>query len=302
MRKTKNIIGIILRNLTVVLLISWANAGIAQDSTANAKPVLKPVKGTFAGAYIIDDQTVFVPNKNALTFSIEHRFGDANVYSDVYGLFNMSSMRIGFNYTPVNNVEIGFGLCSYNLTWDLNLKLAFMRQSEEGGWPLSISYYGNMGIDSRDKDNFASSLDRYTYFHEIMIARKFNDNLSLQVAPTISYFNNVESYLDINNIQQPLMQNLQFSMSFIGRYKISPKVAIIADYDQPMTQNPTNNPHPNLSGGVEFETAGHSFQIFLTNFGYCDPQYNNFLNQNDFTKKGNYLIGFNITRKFNIGK
>ena len=294
----------VLNLLALLLFVSWSNISIAQDndSTAPAVPKYKPVKYTFAGPLLIDDQTVMIPTKGSLQFAIQHRFGNANNYSDIYGLFNITTMRIGFNYVPVKNVEVGFGLCSYNVTWDLNLKIALMRQSEEGGWPLSISYYGNIGIDSRDQSNFVSGTDRYSYFNEIMIARKINDNFSAQLAPQISYFNNVPGYIDAKNAIQPTMQNMQFSFSAIGRYKLSPKMAIIADYVQPMTQNPTNNPYPNMAFGIEFETIQHSFQLFVSNFGYCDPQLNNFLNQNDWTKKGNYMFGFNITRKFNTGK
>ncbi|MFI5140424.1 MAG: DUF5777 family beta-barrel protein [Sphingobacteriales bacterium] len=290
----------IVRNVVLALLFSWVNFSVAQDSTAVTTPKHKPVKGTFGGPLLIDNQTVFMPNKNALTMTIQHRFGDANLYSDMYGLFNVSSIRIAFNYTPISNVEVGFGVCSYNNTWDGNLKIALMRQSEEGGWPLSISYYGNMAVDTRDKSNFVSDLDRYSYFHEIMIARKITENFSAQVAPSLSYFNNVDGYYNSNGEIMPKMNNAHYAISFVGRYKVSPKMAIIADYDQPLTPHPTNNPHPNVAGGIEFETAGHSFQLFLSNFSFCVPQANNFFNQNDFTKTGNYLLGFNITRKFNL--
>lgn len=280
----------------LLLFMSAAILSNAQDSTATAGNGKVPVKNTFAGPILLDNQTVMVPNKGAFTSTFEHRFGNLNNYSDMYGLFNITTIRIGFNYVPVKNVEVGFGLCSYNMTWDLNLKLALMRQSKEGGWPVSISYYGDMGIDSRDKSNFVSMADRYTYFNEIMIARKVTKNFSVQVAPNISYFNNVAGYVDANGNIQPNMKNMQFACSVVGRYKLSPTTAIVLDYDQPMTQNATNNPHPNLAGGVEFETSGHTFQIFLGNYGYSLPQYDNFLNQNDFTKKGNFLLGFNITR------
>jgi hypothetical protein len=280
----------------LMVLLLMANKSFAQDSTAVSTPALKPVSGTFAGPVLIDNQTVTVPNKHSLTFTFQHRFGVMNQYSDGYGLFNISSILIGCAYVPVKNVEVGFGICSYNMTWDVNLKLALMRQSKKGGWPVSISYYGDMGIDSRDKANFVSGVDRFTYFNEIMIARKITDKFSVQVAPTLSYFNNVPGYFDSHGNIQAKMENMQFAFSVIGRYKLTPTTAIIADYDQPLTQNATNNPHPNLAAGIEFETSGHTFQIFVSNYGYCLPQLNNFLNQNDFTKKGNFLLGFNITR------
>ena len=88
-------------------------------------------------------------------------------------------------------------------------------------------------------------------------------------------------------------------MMFSGRYKITETFAIIADYDQPLTTQIMNNPHPNVAFGIDLGTKGHSFQLFLTNYGYTLPQNDSFLNQNDFTK-GQWLIGFNITRKWHF--
>jgi hypothetical protein len=284
------------RLMLLLLLTLWVNLSFGQDSISATTPKPTLVKGTFAGPVLIDNQTINVPNKSALTFTFQHRFGNINMYSDGYGLFNISSILIGCSYVPVKNVEVGFGLCSYNMTWDLSLKLAITRQAKDGSWPVSISYFGDMGIDSRNKVNFVSGADRYTYFNEIMIARKVTKSFSVQVAPSMSYFNNVQGYIDSKGNIKPMMENMQFAVSVIGRYKLTPTTAIIADYDQPLTQNTTNNPHPNIGGGVEFETSGHTFQLFISNYGYCLPQYNNFLNQNDFSKKGGFLLGFNITR------
>jgi hypothetical protein len=279
----------------LVGMVFYSNYSSAQDSTTTA-PTPKPVRGMFAGPVLIDNQTVMMPGKGSFSSVFEHRFGNLQNYSDMYGLFNISSILIGVNYVPIKDVQVGVGLCSYNMTWDLNLKLSLMKQQTKGGWPVSISYFGDVGIDSRDKSNFVSMSDRYTYFNEIMFARKITDKFSAQVAPSVSYFCDVPGYLDVNGVQQSKMENTQFAFSIVGRYKLTPTTGIVLDYDQPLTQNVTTNPHPNLSGGVEFETAGHTFQIFVTNFGYCLPQYNAFLNQNDYTKKGGFLIGFNITR------
>jgi len=46
-------------------------------------------------------------------------------------------------------------------------------------------------------------------------------------------------------------------------------------------------------------TSNHSFQVFAGNYNSILPQSNNVFNQNDFTK-GQFLIGFNITRLWNF--
>ncbi|MEQ1624483.1 MAG: DUF5777 family beta-barrel protein, partial [Sediminibacterium sp.] len=102
-----------------------------------------------------------------------------------------------------------------------------------------------------------------------------------------------------DNMIQPTMKNDHLSFSLSGRYKISPKTAIIVNYDQPLTQHPTNNPRPNISFGLDMNSSGHGFQVFAGNYGYSLPQYNHMFNQNDF-QAGQFVIGFNITRLWNF--
>jgi len=75
-------------------------------------------------------------------------------------------------------------------------------------------------------------------------------------------------------------------------------LALIASYDQPITEHLSNNPSPNISFGIEIATSAHAFQIFLGNYKSIVPQRNNVFNANDFGD-GELLIGFNITRLWN---
>ena len=74
-------------------------------------------------------------------------------------------------------------------------------------------------------------------------------------------------------------------------------ISVIANYDQPLTQHPTNNPNPNISFGIDLGSAGHSFQLFAGNYQSILQQSNNFYNQNDYLLS-RYCIGFNITRRW----
>ena len=95
------------------------------------------------------------------------------------------------------------------------------------------------------------------------------------------------------------MKNGHLAISVAGRYKVTQKTAIIVGYDQPLTQHTTNNPHPNISFGLETTTSSHAFQVFAGNYYGIVPQSNNVFNQNDYTK-GQFLIGFNMTRLWNF--
>jgi hypothetical protein len=109
----------------------------------------------------------------------------------------------------------------------------------------------------------------------------------------------VEAYIDSKGEVKDKMNNGHFAIAFAGSYKLSSKMAVIANYDQPLTSHYTNNPHPNLSLGLEFCTSSHAFQVFMGNYYGIVPQSNNVYNQNDYTK-GQFLVGFNITRLWNF--
>jgi hypothetical protein len=290
--------------LLIVLCGSLGNL-MAQDSTAPA-PVVKKrsfVKNTFEGNYLIDNQTVMVPIKGTFEFDIQHRFAttDHN-FKDLFGLFGGATMRLGFSYTPIKDLQVGFGACNDKMQVDWNLKYALLKQTKDGKIPVSVTYFGNVVMDTRAKDAttiFVNTSDRFSFFNQILIARKFSESFSVQAGASLSHFNNLEGYMDAAGKVQPKWNNDHFAASVSARYKISPKTAIIFNYDQPITEHPMSNPHPNISFGLEMKSSGHDFEVFAGNYGYVLPQNNNLFNQNDYTK-GQFLIGFNISRLWNF--
>jgi hypothetical protein len=282
-----------------------AQNAVAADSAAPAKSAKKKayVKNTFEGNYIIDNQTVMVPIKGTFEFDIQHRFATwEDGFSNLFGLFGGATMRLGFSYVPINNLQIGFGASNENMLLDFNAKYALLKQTKDGSMPVSVTYFGNVMADPRKKDAttlFVTTSDRFSFFNQIIIARKITDRLSVQVSPSLTHFNNLEGYTDEAGKIQPKMKNDHFAISFSGKYRITEKTTLIANYDQPLTQHPMDNPHPNISFGIEMKTSGHDFQVFAGNYGAILPQNNNMFNQNDFTKN-QFLIGFNISRLWNF--
>jgi Membrane bound beta barrel domain (DUF5777) len=297
----------------------------AQDSTAVTEEVtgpvkVKPVKNTFQSIWIIDNQTVMVPIKKTFEMDIMHRFGTVDKgYKDFWGFFAPSNIRLGFSYSPVKNLNLGIGITKSNMLWDASAKYAFITQTK-GKYPVSISYYVNAAFDTRDKptiydgSDIQHTSDRILFFNQLIIARKVTDKLSLQVAPSITHQNAVAGYYTKNDstgkeIYRSMKQD-HFAIAFSARYKLTGVTSIMLNYDQPLTKHPENNPSPNLSFGVEFNTSSHSFQMFLGNYSLLNQQRNNLFNNNSpfsYTDKatgkkvsgGKFLIGFNITRLWN---
>ncbi|MDB5031628.1 DUF5777 family beta-barrel protein [Mucilaginibacter sp.] len=306
---------------TACCLLLIQTTAYAQDSTALAKEVItpartKPVKNTFQSIWIIDNQSVMVPIKGTFEMDIMHRFGTVDKgYDDFWGLFASSNIRIGVGYAPINNLYLGLGIDKYEKLWDVSAKYAIIKQTK-GKFPLSVTYYGNMAADTRsdgDHSIFKNQSDRVSSFNQLIFARKINDKLSLQVAPSVSHQNSVNGFYTKNDSTGKTlfeeMKHDHFAVSVAGRYKLGDATAVLVNYDQPITKHATNNPSPNLSFGFEFSTSGHTFQLFMGNYAYLNPQKNNLFNTNspvNYTqadgtkvKGGKFLIGFNITRLWN---
>jgi Membrane bound beta barrel domain (DUF5777) len=290
------------KNILLFLSVGFLTGGLfAQETTEATIPVKsKPVKNTFGSVWLMDNQTVMVPIKGTLEFDIQHRFGTIDKGSkDLFGLFAPSNIRLGINYAPVKNLFVGIGITKERSQLDLNAKYSLLQQTADNKMPVSVAYFGNIVADTRNKSNFRYNAHRFSYFNQLIIARKITKNFSAQVAPSFSWFNNVEAYVDKDGLIQKKMENGHLALSFLGRYKITEKSAIIAGYDQPLTQHTTNNPHPNICFGFETTTSSHAFQVFFGNYYGIVPQSNNVFNQNDF-RDGQFVIGFNITRLWNF--
>jgi len=276
-----------------ILMVFFIYQSIAQDSTKTKKENV-PVTGTFESGFLIDDQTVVVQPAKTLEFAIQHRFGLVNsVHYDMFGIYSSSNIRLGLNYSINDRIQLGFGTTRMKSLQDLNLKGAILRQTESGSMPISLTYYGVAAMDGRNIYDTLKFADRMCYFNQLIIARKFSEKVSIQLAPSFTHYNMVDT----------LLKNDVIGIALTGRIKFSPTGSIIFGYDHQFTKQDTAilKVKPNLCIGVEFASYAHAFQIFL---GTANGILNSdvmFNNTNYFTKT-EILFGFNITRLWNFKK
>jgi len=265
-----------------------------KDTTA-----VKLERAAFESAWIIDNATNVLYSKNTMEIQMAHRFGLINGgTADLAGIWANSNIRIGVSYAVHDRVTLGFGTSKFNVMQDFNWKVALLRQTRGNEMPVSVSYYGNFAIDA-SSNSFATDQARYSYFHQLIIAKRFSPNFSMQIAPSISHYNAVE----------PRVRNDMFGLGLSGRYKVSPQTAILLDISLPFTHHlfPDDadspirgfDPEPGYGLGVEFRTSSHAFQLIFSNYQGIVPQSNYMYNTNDFFY-GDFLIGFNITRLYNF--
>lgn len=262
-----------------------------QDEQSTQKPKEdKPERAAFESTWLIENPTNVVNSKGTFEFDINHRFGLVNNgLTDFFGIWAPSNIRLGISYSPIDHLSIGYGSTKNDRLQDFNVKYSIYRQSRSGKKPVSITYYGEMAIDTRSSDNFYNGTDRLSYFHSIIFARRFSRIFSLSVAPNFSHYNLVDTDL----------KNDIWAVATGGRVKFSAQSSFIFDFDVPITTHTSDYPQPNVSFGYEVATGSHSFQVFFSNFNGIVSQKNYVFNSNDF-QESNYLIGFNIVRLWNF--
>lgn len=264
----------------------------------------KPVRSPFESSWIIDNQTPVVYPKGTFEFMIQHRFGEIeHGFQDFFGLWLPSNIRLGFSYTIIENLSIGFGTTKRDEIQDFSAKYAILKQTRSGSMPVDITYYGNVAIETGRKKSLLpneNNSDRLSFFHQVIISRKWSPAFSMMIAPSLSHYNvSTEIDVDGNGFLDSDTNNDHIAIAAAARIKLSSQSSFLINYDQPITDHKAGNPNPNLSFGLEVATSSHAFQIFLGSFDSIIPQKNNVFNNNDPTN-GGFVIGFNITRNWNF--
>jgi hypothetical protein len=290
-----------MKKIFILLALSLILSPVFAQEAATTEEGSKPVRLTFGTSTLIDNQTTETPYKGGLELSIHHRFGliKTNTYHDLFGIYASANTRIGLNYGITDRIMIGIGTTKDYKLQDIQWKYLILKQTEDNKIPVSLSYYGNFVADLRKKEEFGPAasykdIHRLSYFTQLIVARKFNNVLSIEVAPSLTYFNTVPQNVD----STAGYKNLNLGISAGVRANLFGSHSLILEYDQLLTkQDLTNQPKPNLALGWEIGTGTHTFQVFVANYNQIINQRNLVFNTNDFTK-GEYLVGFNITVRF----
>ena len=297
-----------LKTIFLILMGCLLFTGVvySQDNSESEKPKKdrRPVRSPFESTWLLDKQTTKTNMAKTFQMVIQHRFGNINSEGfDLIGIYGATNIRIGLNYSILDQLQVGIGTSKNKLIQDLNWKWAIMQQTQSNSRPVAITYYGNVAMESLEKENYAKFSHRLSYFHEIMVSRKFNKMFTLQIHFNYAHFNVVDSSSYVPEGETVAVKHDRehdnFGVGLIGRAKITPQTSILFEYDQPITRPEIDESHPNISLGVEISTGSHAFQIMVGSYKAIIPQRNLVYNENDFMD-GDIFIGFNITRLWNF--
>jgi len=252
---------------------------------------------TFSSTRLINLHTSELLKSGFMEFRISHRFGSwKNGWQDFAGL-DQATIRLGLEYGVNDWLMVGIGRSTYEKTVDGFLKTKILSQKDRG-MPLTLAYLSSMTVSTLpfsnpDRENLFSS--RLAYVHQLILASKLTDRLSLQISPTIVHKNLVKYEAD---------ENLIPAIGVGGKYSISKPWAINIEYIYRIPQNdsPAYNTHEDsFSLGATWETRGHFFSFHVSNSSPMIEK--GFITETiDSWGSNNLHLGFNILRDFKINK
>jgi hypothetical protein len=251
---------------------------------------------TFKTTRLINGHTVETTGKGILDLKVSHRFGAFSEGSyEAYGL-DHATMRIGLDYGITKRLSVGIGRSTFEKQYDGFLKYKLLRQSTgKINMPVTVTFLSTAMLKTirptNDGVNKNYYSDKLFFTNQLLIGRKFNDNTSLQIAPTLIHFNKVPEGL-YNDI---------YALGFGGRQKLTKRISINAEYYYVLSKYKLPGTYNPLSVGFDIETGGHVFQLHFTNTtGMTERTF--IAETTDRWSKGDIHFGFNISRVFTIGK
>lgn len=277
----------------IFTLLLFPLFSLAQDDLLNeidTVAVDKQVQFSFKSLKIINLESTKLAAKGDFYFIVSHRFDYLkNGFDDFFGLDNANT-RLQFLYGVTPWLTVHVSRSGFNKTYEAAGKYSLMHQ-EQDGFPFEIVGFNSIAVNTgleKDLLPLIEFKDRLSYVSQLLISRKFSDNLSLQIAPT--YFH--ENYVAFDD-----QDNSQFAVGMGGRYKLTSRWSINMDYAAHLNRA-SNSPFTNpLSIGVDLETGGHVFQMHFTNA--LAMHESGFLgNTSGKWSKSEIAFGFNLVRVF----
>ena len=243
----------------------------------------------FKAMKVVNNQSTKLAQKGDLFLYVGHRFG--TIKGGVESLFGLdyANTKIEILYGLIDQVQVGFSRESFKKTYNLHVKYGI--KSQTTSFPLSITSYNSVNLDTSLDENQYPNLnfnERYVYVSQLLISRRFNDNFSFQLAPSIVKY---------NFLTNQFKNDFNYILNYGSRLKISKRSSFNIDYSHHLNRLNNSEEKNVLSLGIDMETGGHVFQLLFSNTQASDEAGVLTGAEGNWTE-GDVFFGFNILRVF----
>ncbi len=235
----------------------------------------------FHSPHAINLPTAETLQKGDFEFEISHRFvPQIDDSEQLFGLDGPVNMRFALGYAPSNRMIVTLGRSNYNDNVDLAVKYKGL-QIHHAKAPILVALQGGAAwntaeISGRDKTDSKN----FQYFGQAVINTLISKKLGLGLVP--SYLHNTDILCECTE-----------SSVLIGTYAqvyLGKMWSVLGEGN--FTVDGLRDQYDSMSFGLELETGGHFFKLFLTNNNRINPS--QFLAGADL--ESDLRLGFVITR------
>ena len=276
----------------VGLIAQWID-GLDETSIAALEAPAQDVY-PFPGWKVVNLPTSRHLPKRTLLFLISHRFVPevSGGYEVFYGLDGPGIINFSLGYALTDRLL--FAVSRSNSIDDLEVQLRYQiaRQGGPRRLPVGLAAHGTLNWLTEDRESIEEPIK---WALQISATRELAPGLSVAFVPGLL----------TNPSEEEEGEKMLITLGLGGRWNFYKRVSLVAEW-APMVSGYTEtrtsgflNRYDHFGGGLEIATAGHVFQIVLTNsLGLTTDQY---LRGGDLDLlDGEARLGFNIFRMINL--
>ena len=206
----------------------------------------------------------------------------------------MVSTRYGLDYSFLDNFTFGLGYTNHDKITDGFAKYKLLKQradSRKGYVSITlVQGFSHRKFETTGGNIYqpvTTSSDNYAFTSQVLVARKINSELSLQITPTFIHRKANSLNDDTNN---------QFAVGFGGRHKIGGHASIVSEYFYVANPIESVETYNAFMVGVNWELSHLLLQFQVTNArSFVEDTFITQTKNNFNAKDGNFHFGFNAT-------
>lgn len=274
-----------MKRILLFTLIMTA-VSMAQGSRWKRAEPVSPDLHLFHSPYVAILPTAETLQKGDWEFEVSHRFSPPITEGPdaFWGMDGPATIRLALGYAVSNKFMVHIGRT--NVMDNLEVQLKYKTWERKGDtFPLLLSLRGAIAYNAEIFDPVESDGRKFQYYGQAILNTMIQKKLGIGIVPTYLYNAHIYCF-------EP---QYSFTLGSYVQYYVSSHLNFLAEW------NPTisgwRQDYNSLTLGLELETGGHFFKIFLANNDKVNTtQYIAGANK-DFMD-GDFRIGFMITRTF----
>ena len=260
-------------------------------------------QATFKSNRILFGHSIETRKKGVLDFNVNVKFWNMpDSQTQNFGA-DFASTRFGIDYAFSDRFATGFGASTFDGIFNTYGKYRLVRQKDsDKKAPFGITVLQSISYQTRDFNHVdlqSSGSDRFSFASQVIFARKFDSNLSLQIVPTFVRRNS-DQFEDVSS-------GNHFALGFGIRYRVARHLAIASEYYYVANPIEVEDEHLEFFGpfaiGANWDIKNVLVQFSLTNTRSFDDSTTIVNTFNNFNfNNGNLHIGVSLTYALHLKK